>query len=254
MLAGARSQGAGGGGEGRRTPHLALLLDVRVLHAQHRPPLRLVDVNLDKVRYIVLDFACTRQSLPHFPTVPTPKLPTPSTRSPRPRPRQQNTQPPNRHAFTPNTKARKEKENIPSGPVTVTVLSPFSRYDVKSFLAHLSPTRTSTPGGTEIGVLPSFDPLTAVPANPLRAPPAPSAGTLAPHSALPAAVRPGRKTDMAPLVNAPRRKSADVRSIRGGVRRRVRWSSLVVRTSQRVWEILWPLQKAPQLRSLRRRS
>lgn len=46
---------------------------------------------------------------------------------------------------------------LPNGPVTVTVLLGILRYVVASLLTLGSPIRSSTPGGIEIGVLPSFD-------------------------------------------------------------------------------------------------
>lgn len=142
-----------------------------------------------------------RQPLPYSPTDHAQTANSPPRPRPRPKPPKHNTPTPSQEPEGRNEKGK--GENIPSGPVTVTVLNPFSIYDVRSLFAHLSPTFTSTPGGTEIGVLPSFDPLPAVPANPLRAP-TPAAALAPPQSALPAAVRPGRKTDMAPLwINAP---------------------------------------------------
>lgn len=84
-------------------------------------------------------------------------------------------------------------KDIPKGPSTVTVLLPFSRYVVKSFSTHLSPTLTSTPGGRLIGVLPSLERLPAVALNAL----APSV-LIALRETLSAAVRaPGRKADIA---------------------------------------------------------
>lgn len=56
----------------RRTPHLALLLDVRVLHAENRSPLHLVDVNLDKLRHVVLDLAYTPSATALLPNRPCP--------------------------------------------------------------------------------------------------------------------------------------------------------------------------------------
>lgn len=46
---------------------------------------------------------------------------------------------------------------LPNGPVTVTVLRGILRYVVASLLTLGSPSMSSTPGGIEIGVLPSLD-------------------------------------------------------------------------------------------------
>lgn len=49
--------------------------------------------------------------------------------------------------------------DVPRGPVTVTVLLGVCLYVVKSFTMYGSPIVSSTPGGIEIGVRPSFEGL-----------------------------------------------------------------------------------------------
>ena len=51
------------------------------------------------------------------------------------------------------------RQDVPRGPVTVTVLLGVCLYVVKSFTMYGSPMVSSTPGGMEIGVRPSFDGL-----------------------------------------------------------------------------------------------
>lgn len=51
----------------------------------------------------------------------------------------------------------KTSVNSPNGPLTVIVRLYVLRYEVTSFLTNKSPIATSTPGGTESGVRPSFD-------------------------------------------------------------------------------------------------
>lgn len=54
---------------------------------------------------------------------------------------------------------------LPKGPVTVNVLFGVCLYVVRSCLTHGSPIESSTPGGIEIGVRPSFDDRVAVAEN-----------------------------------------------------------------------------------------
>lgn len=49
------------------------------------------------------------------------------------------------------------QQDVPRGPVTVTVLLGVCLYVVKSFNMYGSPMVSSTPGGMEIGVRPSFE-------------------------------------------------------------------------------------------------
>lgn len=57
---------------------------------------------------------------------------------------------------------RKEKRNTPRGPATVIIFLTTGLYDVAVLSVLGSPTTTSTPGGIESGVLPSFDPRACV--------------------------------------------------------------------------------------------
>lgn len=109
------------------TPHLPLLLEVGVYHAEGGFSRGLVVVDLDEVVDVEVEFA-------YFHEIST----------------------------TPVGYTAPSTAHEPNGPEIDTVLLGILRYVVMSFLTHGSLITTSTLGGIEMGVLPSFEGRVAV--------------------------------------------------------------------------------------------
>lgn len=125
------------------TPHLLLLLDIRILDAQrHRLVLQVLP-QADEFRNIKSQFPCEKKkkktSLVSYvrPAVQVDLHSGGSAEPPPLRPR--------------------ANENSPNGPLTVILLFTVGLYDVLDLNFFKSPIDNSTPGGMVIGVRPSFE-------------------------------------------------------------------------------------------------
>lgn len=116
----------------KRTPHLLLLLDIRVLHTQQDRLILQILLQAHKFGDIELQCSCIADKVRLILSIFL-------------------------HWLNQSPEQIQRPLNSPRGPFTVIVLLTVGLYEVATLVVFRSPMDNSTPGGIEIGVRPSFE-------------------------------------------------------------------------------------------------